>query len=493
MAYRHGTYGEVGDSITGSTRQSSTNVIYIGKAPINLVKGYKDKNLVNSFIELIDKPDAHSKIGYSDNWDNFTLSEVVSAHFDNRKGNIGPIYVVNVLDPAIHKKAEKTTKQIAFTNGRAEFASDTIILDSIALAEKVLDTDYTVDYNFTKGTVILQSLQEEPITGSVTCSYDEVDTVLIAENDIIGTVTANGEYSGIALLELFNRETNKIPNLLAIPGYMDNPKVYSAAVTAANAVDEQWQCFVCCDLPIVAGDEKIDTIEKVLDWKEKNNYKSERAKSCWPMAKDSQTGRIYHGSVLMVTEFMRQDAENEGIPKDTCSNKEVPVTEPYFGKDSKTKGYGRKNANKLNEKGITTFLRNNGKWVLWGGHTDAFEYGTEMDARVIFDTYVRMLYHIVNDFQVKYADDIDKGLSLQRKDSIINEEQEFLDYLVAIEALVGLPKVLFLAKENTTTDIMNGDFDFDIPVTVTPQGKSYKAKVYYTDDGLKSYVGEEAA
>ncbi len=493
MTYKHGTYGNIGDSITATTVKSSTNVIYFGKAPINLVKDYKEKDLINTFIEVSDKTDAYSKIGYSSGWNSFTLSEPVSAHFDNRQGNIGPIYLVNVLDPAIHKKSEKTTKQIAFTNGRAEFKTDTIILDSIALADKVLDVDYSVDYNFTKGTVILQSLQDEVISGSLSCSYDEVDVSLITDDDLIGAVTANEEYSGLALLELFNRETSKIPNLICVPGYMDNPKVYSAAVTAANAVDEQWQCFVCSDLPIVDGEEKIDTREKALKWKEKNNYNSDRAKSIWPMAQDSQTGRIYHGSVLMAVEFLRQDVENDGIPKETCSNKPVPVTGPYFGKDSKSKGFGRNKANKLNEKGITTFIRNNGKWVIWGGHTDAYNYGTDMDARVIFDTYTRMIYHIVNDFQVRFADDIDKGLSVQRKDSIINEEQEQLDLLVAKEALVGTPKVLFLAKENSTSDIMEGDFFFDIPVTVTPQGKSYTAKVYYTDDGLKSYVGEEAA
>ena len=58
---------------------------------------------------------------------------------------------------------------------------------------------------------------------------------------------------------------------------------------------------------------------------------------------------------------------------------------------------------------------------------------------------------------------------------------------------MGNPQILFNSKDNPTTDIMNGDFLFDIPVTVTPQGKSYTAKVYYTDDGLASYVGEEAA
>ena len=49
----------------------------------------------------------------------FTLCEAVYAHFNNTRGNIGPIYVINVLDPSAgkHRKETATTKTLTFTGG----------------------------------------------------------------------------------------------------------------------------------------------------------------------------------------------------------------------------------------------------------------------------------------------------------------------------------------------------------------------------------------
>ena len=45
----------------------------------------------------------YSKLGYAQNWADFTLCEAFAQHFDNTVGNVGPIYVVNVLDPDVHR------------------------------------------------------------------------------------------------------------------------------------------------------------------------------------------------------------------------------------------------------------------------------------------------------------------------------------------------------------------------------------------------------
>ena len=44
------------------------------------------------------------------------------------------------------------------------------------------------------------------------------------------------------------------------------------------------------------------------------------------------------------------------------------------------------------------------------------------------------------------------------RDEIINREQEKLDAYASIGALIGSPTVEFLESDNTTTDMMNGDF-----------------------------------
>ena len=104
---------------------------------------------------------------------------------------------------------------------------------------------------------------------------------------------------------------------------------------------------------------------------------------------------------------------------------------------------------------------------------------------------MRMLFHCMNGFQRRQATKIDKPFNIQLKDSILNEEQEILDGYMAIGGLLAGSKILFLASENTTSDMINGDFKFDLPVTVTPRAKSLTGTVYYTDAGLASLVEEE--
>ena len=159
--YLYGAYGHLGETIAQSTVQAGTTPVYVGVAPINLVRNYKGVNGVNRPLKLNNFVDAQRKLGISPDWEKFSLCEVMTAHFNNPIGNIGPIYVINVLDPATHKKSVQSTKQLTFVNSRAEFVSDTIILDSFAIADKVEGVDYSLDYNYTKNSVIVTALSAE--------------------------------------------------------------------------------------------------------------------------------------------------------------------------------------------------------------------------------------------------------------------------------------------------------------------------------------------
>ena len=224
--YLYGAYGHIGETVAQSAVQAGTTPVYVGTAPVNLVRGFADAGVINEPIKLSNMVDAQRKLGYAADWGTFTLCEVMNAHFNNTLGNIGPIYVINVLDPSEgkHRKAEETTKQLSFTGGRAEFASGTIILDTLTIAKSeggdyAEGTDYAVDYNFTKGTVIITSLiDDSPLTGTLTASFYEVDDTAIADEDIIGGVTASGEYSGLSSIALLYPEQFAVCNLIAAPG-----------------------------------------------------------------------------------------------------------------------------------------------------------------------------------------------------------------------------------------------------------------------------------
>ena len=123
--YLYGAYGHIGETVAQSAVQAGTTPVYIGTAPVNLVRGFGEAGIINAPIKITSLVDAQKKIGYSSDWGTFTLCEAVYAHFNNTIGNIGPIYVINVLDPSAgkHRKETATTKTLTFTGGRAEFAS----------------------------------------------------------------------------------------------------------------------------------------------------------------------------------------------------------------------------------------------------------------------------------------------------------------------------------------------------------------------------------
>lgn len=489
--YRYGAYGTIADSVGRSAVQAETAAVYVGTAPVNLVRGYADKGAVNSPLKITSLLDAQGKLGYSQNWASFTLCEPITAHFDNTQGNIGPVYMINVLDPAQHKKAEVTTKALSFIGGRCEFLSDTIVLDTFAIDGKVEGTDYQLDYNFTRGSVIVSSLDaEDPLTGTIESSFTEVDPSLVVYADIVGVKNADGVYKDLGCISLMFPGLNVVTNLIGAPGWSQIPQVYAAMVQTAKKINGHWDAFIVADIPL----ESVATIDTAIAWKEANNYKDEQSKVCWPQVID-QYGYVFHLSTLAICEYLRIDNTHGGVPMETCANKTIRAIKQYFGENSANQGFDQEAANQLAQKGILTAVAWGGRWVLWGDHTAAYTFSTDStlsyDPRVIFDVSMRMLMHITNSFQIEWGPEIDQPMTRGLKDRIINREQEKLDGYVSMGALIGDPQVFFLEENNPEDEMLQGHFRWDIPVTPTPPLKSASVYVAYTTDGFDAYFEEE--
>lgn len=484
--YKHGTYGEFADSIGKVGTQSGTVAVYVDTAPVNLIRGFAD--YVNNPVKLSDFGAAKRYMGYSDNWNAFGLCEPIHVHLDNAAGNCGPIVVINVLDPMRHKKVEDTAVNLSFVGGRAVITSDTIIIDSLKLPDKIEGTDYTVDYDFTKGQLIINAINDA-ISGNVEATFSEVDPAQVTKEDIIGGVTAAGVYSGLGCVGLVYQELNLIPNLILSPNWSHIPEVYEALIKAGTKINGHWDAFVYADIPLEDGANKVDTIEAAIQWKDEKGYISERSKVFWPRSKDT-TGRVYHVSVLAAWRSMLVDANNYGMPMETCSNKSVPVSKHFFGADSVNRGFDQQRANELNAAGITTSVYWGGQWVLWGPHTAAYRFGAITDNRNIFDNSIRMMMFVTNDFQQEWAFDIDSPMTRAKADTIRNREQEKADARAAMGAFIGKPVVRFDESENTTADLVEGNFIWDFEGTPTPPWKSGTLRVAYTTDGFNSYFGE---
>ena len=565
--YVHGAYGSMSDSIITAADTAPSVPLIVGTAPVNLVRGYATAGIINAPVYIGDMG-AKKTIGYSDDWKSFTLCEMLSALFDNANGNIGPAYFINVLDPATHRKQAQVTKSLTFTNGRAYIESDTIILDTFALANKVEGTDYNLSYNFTTGKLAITSVDaQNPLTGSLTASYYEVDTDAVTDDDIIGSVTANGVYTGLQCGLLVYPDKDAIVNYVAAPGWSEHPDVYKALVEFCQAINDHWYAMPYADIPVeglvkvdeaavsdhavtvsdakaigssvkvfatgtttemeedtdytvitsstgftvtlVSGgsyytankidiqyETAVDTLALAKTWKTDNGYDSMYTKVFWPQAKTSD-GKIYHLSSLAIAETLRVDASHGGVPMETCSNKSIPVAAQYFGSASANQGFDQSSGNGLNEKGITTAVKWGGSWRLWGPHTAAFvadddgNASADVDPLAIFDTNVRMQEYIINSFEEDHGDEVDEPMDRNLKDTILEAEQQKLDALAAQGALIGTPVITFTESENSVSDMINGNFTWNIADTPTPPAKSLTAKVAYTDAGFTSYFGEE--
>lgn len=485
--YKHGTYGEFVASIGDTVAPSSTVAVYVGAAPVNLVRGYGE--FVNNPVKLATIGAARRYMGYSDNWSAFDLCEAFQLHLDNASGNIGPIVAINVLNPDVHRKAAETVQTVTFVNGRATIESDTIILDTLVLLEMEEGTDYSVDYDFDNGKAVLNKLDDSKFNGTVDAVFFEVDPSAITEEDIIGGVSANGVYTGLGCVDLVYQEFNLIPNLILCPGWSHVPAVYEAMIKTGTKINGHWDAFIYGDIPLLDGSDKVETIEAAIQWKEDNGYTNERSKVFWPQGKDTM-GRVYHGSVLAAWRTMLVDETHNGVPMETPSNKTLPIAAQYFGADSKNRGFDQVRANELNAAGITTVVFWGGVWVLWGPHTAAYTYGKVTDNRNIFDNSIRMMMHVSNDFQRDHAMTIDQPMTRAMKDTILNLEQEKMDALAAMGAFIGKPVVSFDESDNSTADMVEGNFTWGFKGTPTPPFKSGTLKVAYTTAGFDTYFEE---
>lgn len=484
--YKYGVYGKIGDDIAKNASEAGTAPVYIGTAPVNFLSDYAGK--VNTPVKISNISDALKKIGHfsdSSKWAKFTLCEAVAAHFANANGNVGPIYVINVLDPDAHKSLTKTTQELTFQNRKATLTAADIIVKSLAIEDKVLGVDYTVSFDFSTGTLTITDIGATA-TETATASFDTVDHSIIDETTIVGGETTDGNITGIAALKLLYQTCNVIPTYLAAPGWSDKKAVYDALVSASQNINGHWSAFVYADLPVST----VKTIEAAKKWKDENAYNSGFSKVFWPQAKSGAD--VYHLATLALAEKLRCDLKNGNVPFETDGNKPIPVSGLYFGEGANIPGFDKSDANELTANGISTAIYWEGNWRTWGDHTAAFTFGGSHKAREIFDVNMIMLFYITNSFQQEWGSTIDNPMTTALRDTILNREKEKLDALVAIGAIIGTPTVEFIDSNNEESEILNGNFQWDISATNTPPLKSATGVVCYTDAGFSTYFGGES-
>ena len=169
--YRHGAYAIFEPSGLTVAAESGTLPVYFGVAPIHQLPDPAGKTGIPLLLE--NNARAQALAGYSENWADFSLCEALYVHF--RSGApIGPIVVVNVFDPAIHREDAPATAEVLFAAGRGRLPDGKAILGTIAMEGKEPGTDFTAAYDDTGAGVVITD-PTGALTGQVAVTYTRAD------------------------------------------------------------------------------------------------------------------------------------------------------------------------------------------------------------------------------------------------------------------------------------------------------------------------------
>lgn len=493
--YLHGAYGQqqaVGSRIAAESQQA---IVLVGTAPVNTIAGGGDN--VNVPVLVNDIAEARRYFGYSDAWDKYTLCEAM--HVFLELNGVGPLVLINVLDPATHKKAQKGSKSLTPANGRVTITNaGDIVLDSVVVKAgetvKVKDTDYTISYNYLKKNIVIAELTAGSLGASaLTITYDEIDASAVTANAVIGATDGNGMNTGLYAIKNVYQITGMIPSYLMAPGWSELPAVHAVMAQVSLKINNHWDAWMFTDLPISDNGTAL-TLDSAATWKNANNYNKDNETVSFPMFVGTD-GKYYHASVIRAANFLALLADNDGIPYHTASNTDAGIiANLWLGADSVGRVYDDTLINeKLVKNGICSAAYVGGRWAIWGAHAASYDQENG-DTINVSETNVMMLYYVSNDFQHRRVRDVDKPLSANDIQAIVSEEQARLDALVKIGALTYANAYLN-TDAIARSDMYNGDYMFTFDVTTTPLAKSLTALVNWVDDGFATYfdVGGENA
>ena len=245
-----------------------------------------------------------------------------------------------------------------------------------------------------------------------------------------------------------------------------------------------WSFVTVSDIP---ADSTTNDITKAIAWKKTNGYKNKYDKVCFPMV--TYNGQIYHLSTITAFTMQATDLANDDSPYVSPSNKNINADGACLA-DGTQLFISETEANQMNEEGITSVNIIRRRLRLWGSHMSNYEFASldSISYEDRSDSNIRMMLYLMNYLQYNYIDDIDTSFSRKDIDSVLTSVQQWLNSLVNENKLL-YATVSFNESENSTENLVNGDFVFDVASTLVPNAKSFTFKVNYTSEGLALLTG----
>ena len=293
--------------------------------------------------------------------------------------------------------------------------------------------------------------------------------------------------TGIYAYEEMLRNAPSVTNLVCLPSVTDG-EILNAMLALCKNADGLYASYMVYDLPLTDSELNASNYVIPATIVKAKTISDMYSTAVWGQIRTS-AGHDISGAAVRASLMAKSDA-NYGVPARVAGNLEVPAIQGVVGVKGEAKVIAkipRSSANELSADGICTVRRRGSVYVTWGDHTSAFAGGNVTDELARFENRIRMNAMLKNRWVMKYDSIIDSPLTLQMRNDIINAEQDYLNGLVAIGALIGEPKCEFIAVSNPIDSIVQGNFTWNITVTETNPLKYMLARIAFSVAGLSFY------
>lgn len=479
MAYKHGVYtSEQATGLVPMTQTDSGLIVAFGTAPLHLASAAADANkpvLCYTYKEAV------AAFGYSDDWEKYTLCEVIKTQF--AYFNMAPVVLVNVLDPATHKKDEKD-KEVAISQGVATITDPALITTlKVALTTGgealTADTDYTAAYN-DAGALIITPISGGKITSDATkifVSYTELDPSKVTAADIVGGVnTTTNKTEGLELIEEVYPRFGLVPGIIIAPGWSSDAAVSAVMKAKEHNICGHFNAISICDIPT----DEVTAYTAASEWKNKKNFADKDCLLCWPMLKLGT--EKFHFSAQLASVINYTDSQHDDIPYYSPSNKTLQADGACL-KDGTEVFLNASQAAYLNGQGVITALNFIGGWKSFGNRTTAYPSNTDVKDNFISNR--RMFNWVGNTLVTTFWNKIDDPTNRRLIETIVDSANIWLNGLTAKGALLG-GRVEFRDDENTTTDLMDGIIHFHVYMTPPAPARDIEFVQEYDPDYIST-------
>jgi len=476
MAYKHGIYtGEVPTSLVPMTQTDSGLIVAFGTAPVHLAT---DPAEVNTPVLCYSYAEAVAAFGYSEDWENFTLCEVMKSQF--ALFNMAPVVFVNVLDKDKHKAAVTqaecdlvehvgTITDPALLAGISVYAAT----DGEALVE---DIDYTAAHD-DEGNLIITALTGGALATAdkAYVSYTKLTPGTVQPSDIIGGIdTVTNKAEGLELIDEIYPRFGLVPGIIIAPGWSHNVNVSAVMKAKEHNICGHFNAISVCDIPT----ETVKSYTAASEWKNANIGADKDCVLCWPLLK--QGDEVFHLSAQLASVMNYTDSQHDDIPYYSPSNKSLQANGACLA-DGTEVYLNNAQAAYLNGQGVVTALNFIGGWKSWGNRTTAYPSNT--DVKDNFIPIRRMFNWIGNTLITTFWNKIDDPTNKRLIENIVDSANIWLNGLGAKGALLG-GRVEFREDENTTTGLMDGINYFHVYITPPSPAREF----HFTQEYDPNYI-----